>query len=33
MPICLEIVKEKELLITWAQALSSMKVGASSFEA
>jgi hypothetical protein len=26
-------IKEKELLITWAQALSSMKAGASSFEA
>jgi hypothetical protein len=33
MPISLEIAKEKGLLITWAQALSSMKAGTSSFEA
>jgi hypothetical protein len=33
MPIGLEIAKEKELLITWAQALSSTKVVTSSLEA
>jgi hypothetical protein len=33
MPIDLEIAKEEELHITWAQALSSMEVGMSSFEA
>jgi hypothetical protein len=31
--ISLEIAKEKELLITWAQSLSLMKTDASSFEA
>jgi hypothetical protein len=33
MPIGLEISKEEELHITWAQALSSTKAGTFYFEA